>query len=283
MAATFNRVIKMQGFDADRTPPWQMVPVGGHRYTALRGGAGMTVTSANLTLATVAEVPLATVPMAERAPLQSGDRIFKITGVARGSTQIQAKTGAVIAAALDIGTKNRKTVNIAFNFVSDNAGHRTRRNTSQVDAWLRGINWIYNGQTNIEFRKKSAQPVAVPQNLGRVVRFSSHLPGVPAVQHEWSVVTALGDATADLNMFFVWEYEQDLTPFVDDAEAGTSGGNCLFEDTTSENTVEVLSHEIGHYLGCNDHYVAARSRELMYGSSPSGIHIPKQDVDIMNP
>ena len=49
-----------------------------------------------------------------------------------------------------------------------------------------------------------------------MVRFSSHLEGPPdnvaPAQHEWDDLLALADTTADFNVFFVKEYEQDNTP-----------------------------------------------------------------------
>lgn len=190
----------------------------------------------------------------------------------------------MLAVELEVTSKNAKTVLLGFNFVSDNAGHRTRRTTAQVTRWVNGLNEIYTGQANITLSVKSNRAVTVPQNLGRVVRFSSHLAGVPAAQHEWGAVTALGDATADMNLFFVWEYEQDSTPLADNAGAGTSGSNCIFEDNVGAQVIRNMAHEIGHFLGCHDHYVQARNREVMFGyENSAGVHLPKQDVDVMNP
>lgn len=282
--AEFTKAYHIQGFDRDQTPRWQMVPVGGERYMVLRDGAGLTVTSANPAVAAVTEINRPSLPHGDLEPIHSGDRIFKIEGKAWGITRIQAKRGATTEVELEIDTKNKKTVNITFSFVKDNAGHCTRRAPASVAQWVKGINHIYTPQVNVEVKKKDARWVTVPQNLGLVVRFSSHLPGVPAAQHEWDVVTAQGDAAADMNIFFVWEYEQDNTPFTDDTDAGTLSNNCLFEDHAGYQTAETLSHEIGHYLGCADHYVVARKRELMYGiTDQRGIHIPKADANTMNP
>jgi hypothetical protein len=284
MPAEFLPAFIMRGFDRHNIPRWQMVPVNGERWVILRDGAGLTVTSAAPATATITEVAAGTLSGGDRAPSLTGDRFFKIEGKAKGDTTIEAKSGVVTVISLAIGVKNRKTVNLAFNFVKDNAGHSTSRSRASAAGWVKGIHHIYFGQANIDIKLKTARWVTVPQNLGRVVRFSSHLPGVPAAQHEWAAVTAHGDTTADMNIFLVWEYEQDNTPFTDQTDAGTLSNNCIFEDRAGAQLAETFSHEIGHYLGCSDHYVAARKRELMYGITDArGVHIPKADADIMNP
>ena len=101
---------------------------------------------------------------------------------------------------------------------------------------------------------------------------------------EWNTVTALGDASADMNYFLVWEYEQDATPTIDDTDAGTLGGNCIFEDNAGFHVGVTMAHELGHFLGRHDHYVVARRLELMYGTTDQrGIHLTKDDVNGMNP
>jgi hypothetical protein len=183
-----------------------------------------------------------------------------------------------------VDTKNKKTVTVSFNFVRDSAGHRTRRNTSQTRNWLWMINLIYKNQANIEVTQRQARTVRVNKDLGNVVRFTSHLPGVPASEHEWDDVTATGDSSADVNIFLVWRYEQDNTPSTDHTDAGHLNGNVIYEDSAGRQTGETMAHEIGHYLGVPDQYVAARKRELMYGyTDVRGIHLPKADVNTMNP
>jgi hypothetical protein len=284
MAAQFVPAYRMCGFDWNSAPRWQMVPALGERFVILRDGAGLTVTGASAATAIVTEVNEKTLPKGDRRASLKSDRFFKIEGKAKGNTTIQAKNGAAVATSLDIGVKNKKTVNIAFNFVKDNAGHKTKRAPASVGDWVKRIHYIFFGQTNIEIKKHSAKWVTVPQNLGKVVRFSSHIPGVPAAQHEWAAVTAVGDATADMNIFLVWEYEQDNTPFSDQTDAGTLSNNCIFEDHAGAQLGETFAHEIGHYLGCPDVNVVARKGELMYGITDArGVDIPRAAADTMNP
>ena len=262
-----------------------MVPKNGDRYIILRDGVGLSLSVTIPGLVTISEVNLNATPSKGRQPSRTNDRIIKIHGNTKGNTVLQAKNAAgAVVVKLELGIKDKKTTNVTFNFVKDNAGHKTTRVLSATAQLVATLNYVYNGQANIEIKQKASRWVTIAQNLGQVVRFSSHLPGVPAAQHEWSIVTASGDPTADMNIFFVWEYEQDATPLVDNTDAGTSAANCIFEDNAGVQLGESVAHEIGHFLGCGDHYILARKRELMYGYTDTrGIHIPKQDVNIMNP
>lgn len=287
MAAEFLKCFDMQGFDRYNAPRWQMVPVGGVRYVLLRDGAGLTVTSSVPAMVAVTEVKLADLPTHGRQPMHHGDRFFKLEGKAKGSAQLDARSAAGAAVvSLEVDTKNKKTVTVAYNFVKDTATppHHTRRVPAASTEWLRGINHVYNGQANIFFTQKRSQWVTVGQDLGTVVRWAQGVPGTTAADHEWPVVVAQGDATANMNFFLVWEYEQDATPNVDDTDAGTLGGNCLFEDNAGSQVPTTMAHEIGHFLGRPDHYILARKRELMYGiTDQRGVHLPKGDVNSMNP
>lgn len=279
MAAEWHKVFNMRGFDKNATPNWQMVPVDHDRYMALRNGAGLTVTSTDPTVLTVTEIKHAHIPsLPERMPILPSDRIFKLHGVKKGNARIQAKSGAILDVELEVDTKDRKTVLITFNFMHDSAGHKTKRIPASALQWLCTMNYVYNGQANIQIKQHLNRTVNVPSGLGTEVMWDA-TPG-----SEWNTVTALRDNGADMNYFFVWEYEQDSTPTVDDTDAGTLAGNCIFEDNAGTQVGVTIAHEMGHFLGRPDHYVLARHLELMYGiTDQRGIHLTKADVNGMNP
>jgi hypothetical protein len=281
MASGFEKVFNMQGFDKDASPKWQMVPVGGIRYTALRDGAGLTVTSSNAAIVTVTEINRTTLPTAglEPMPLQATDRIFRLNGVAKGNARVQAKNAAgAIVVELEIDTKNKKTVRATFNFVKDTGGHETARVPAAAAHWIATMRYIYSGQANVEPTLRMTRHVIVGSNLGAVVMWT------PGAGNEWGLVTAKGDSGADMNYFLVWEYEQDSTPNHDDTDAGTMGSNCIFEDHAGTAIGVTMAHEMGHYLGLPDRYSAAQKLNLMYGITDArGIHLPKGDVNVINP
>jgi hypothetical protein len=285
--AEFRKVYTIQGFDREATPRWQMIPMTESRYVVLRDGVGLTVTSANPAVATVKEIAKKDLPAGSFNEAFGGtDRYFQLDAARFGITRLQAKTAAGITSVeLEVDTKNLRTVRVMFNFVRDNAGHHTSRAPASAAQWVIDLNrFVYKAQANVEI-VSHARPrwVDVAQNLGDVVRFSSHLPTVAAAQHEWDVVVARGEPAADLNVFLVWEYEQDDTPYSDGAGGGTLNGNTLLEDRLQGYLHRNLGHEIGHALGLPDHYNDAHKHDLMYGYETGGTNLPKADINTINP
>ncbi|MFO1372587.1 MAG: peptidoglycan-binding domain-containing protein [Candidatus Competibacteraceae bacterium] len=260
------------GFDGTVSPPWQMVPVNDDKTVILKNADGLSVISRNPAIATVEDVPKC---------FLHGGRELIIRGKMKGTTFIDVKNGAQILAMLEVAVKNKKTVRITFNFVEDKVGHKTTRSMGDVDTWVKNANTLLTLQANVEVIKQNVRNVKIDQDLGPVVRYSKHLPGVNPKEHEWDVVVAKRDNTADLNVFFVWEYEQDATPEIDDsADAATAGGNCLFEDNITYQTHETLAHEIGHHLGV-DH--PAPGLDLLMSPHRTDHRISKEHANIMNP
>lgn len=273
--AIFQELAPELGFDAGVSPAWFMVPLGGANTCKLVGGAGMTVTSVDTTVAKVVELP-----GTQSLPI----RLLIVQGVKKGSTFLEAKRGSTLVERLEVSVKAKKTVRLGFNFVSDTGGHKTRRTKAETAGYVSVMNSIFLPQVNIEIKEHSSRDVRVPQNLRQVVRFSRHLAGVAARQHEWDAVVAMRDSSADFNIFFVWEYEQDMTPHDDHTDAGTLGGNCIFEDQAGAEVGETLAHETGHFLGCADVYAGGLVKNLMYGITDArGRKIPKTDANVMNP
>jgi hypothetical protein len=100
-------------------------------------------------------------------------------------------------------------------------------------------------------------------------------------QHEWDDVVAMADPDADINVYFVWEYEQDYDSNTDTGGA-TLGTDILIEDNLSS-LARNLSHEIGHSLSLADLYNAAEQPLLMYGYEDGHQKIRKSDADAANP
>jgi hypothetical protein len=231
-------------------------------------GDGLTVTSTSPTV-TIHERPLCFV---------HGGREFELRGHMKGKATIEARNGASLLVSLEAEVKDKKTVKLTFSFVEDSAGHKTTRNSADVDGWVTNANKIMFNQANIELKKHNVRPTyKVNKDLGNVVLWSA-----TAAQNEWKEVVANRDGTADLNVFLVWEYEQDATENIDNAEAGTlrHEGNCLLEDNIGYQTHETLSHEIGHFLGVGH---SATGGDLLMSPSRTAHRISKAHAAIMNP
>lgn len=275
MPAKFVEHFPLMGFDDSIDPPWQMVPLAGTRTVKLKDAAGQTVRSSDPTVAKVSEVPLAN---------NNNDRLVVIEGIKRGKATIESVGGGVVKAKLDVSVKNEKVVKVAFNFVQDKAGHKTARAHASVSGLVLGMNGILHTQANIKIKQHSVRDVKIDADLGTVVRWARGVANVAASEHEWDAVVAKRDGTADFNIFFVWEYEQDATPHQDNTNAGTLGGNCLCEDDVGGDDSQTLGHETGHHLGCPDRSGAGTASRLMYfAKAANAYRIPKEDNDVMNP
>lgn len=275
--ATFERAYAMKGFDRYRVNRWQMVPKSGVRYIIARDAAGLTLSSTNTHRLRMTEIAQTALPSGHLR-LEPNDRFIKLEGLDHGSAKVYLKDGAgSTVKTLEVDVKRRKRVKVSFNFVKDSGGHTTARNTADALAWVWAMDHIFDGQANVNVTLGTSRVVNVPSNLGSTVTWSS------GASSEWNTVIALGDSTADMNFFLVWDYEQDSTPG-DGADAGTLGGNCIYEDSAGTQDGETMAHELGHFLGCPDHYITGRKRELMYGITDTrGVHLPKADVNIINP
>src|SRR5262249_9019521 len=151
--AEFRKVYKMQGFDREAAPRWQMVPMTESRFVVLRDGAGLTVTSANPAVATVAEIARKDVPGGDfNEAVLGSDAFFKIDAVKWAITRLQAKPAVgPPTVELELDTKNLKTVKVMFNFVKDNAGHKTSRVPASAAQWIIDLNrFIFKAQANVE-------------------------------------------------------------------------------------------------------------------------------------
>lgn len=275
-ATRFEEFQKFDGFDASdplkNSPPWQMVPLNGSKLVkVVNAGATASVTSMNPKIA---------------RPLFLGTAV-QIFGVSPGTTLIKLRdaTGRVMAR-LDVTVKRKRIVRTSFFFVEDNAGHATKRTEAEIDPAIEGMNKIWLAQANVEFVKKKVEPsLKFKQNFGNEVNFTAHLPGVAAKEHEWDTVVAKRDFGADFNVFFVTDYEDDLNPATDKADAGTLAHqkSCLCDDVLGGHGLAlVLAHEAGHNLGLPHDTI---SKDNLMGEAPSDAQskLIRKQIDRVNP
>lgn len=312
MAITFSPQHANHGFDGSVTPPWQMVPLGGTRQLTLLGVGSLVMrvrhprilqatqfrAAGNVMLALrgLREGKAIVEWVAARRP-QRGLSLGPMVAMARGAgVAFGAGVGLLLGIALrsalgtaapgfslEVSVKKQKRIHTAFHYVDDGRVQKTARSIAALNGLIAGTNTILDRQANVEIVRKSAAALAIAQNLGSVVRFSSHLAGVAAAEHEWDDIVRHADAAADFNVYFVKEYEQDNTPGVDNTRAGTIAAekNCILEDNIA-NTSETLAHETVHLLGIGRHSGTA-SHLIASGAVRTGQTISKAQANRINP
>ena len=215
------------GYDNSVAPHWLVVPANGRRLAAAAiapAAARPAFVSSNPAVATV-DV--------------TADGVA-VTGVAHGTTEVQAREGATVLDRLRISVKDRLDRSVAFHYVCDSAvpvpycsnGAPT---TNEMRSLL---NRVWERQANVRFTGGAAHNVVAPGDLGPAVDWTSPGGG------EWNTVTALG-AGAAYNVFRVWHYLQDGAPMND---AACLGSNTLIGDNPCADGLG-LAHETGHFLG----------------------------------
>jgi hypothetical protein len=255
MALSIGWVHDFEGFDSYAKPPWQMVPVGTPskilRVSGVPTGAQLMVTVKD--------------PSLVNAQYNRGN--LTLTGHTAGSTTVTLTASNLPPALLDVTVKDKQTLKVAFNYVTDIKGRTTKPKTpATLDALIKTMKDTHLPQNNTEFIRFSDRPVTVNADLGDEV--------VP-VDH-WVKMMAQGDPNADYNIVFVWKLKsRDIGETI--YRKGTHPGTVI---AAAAKGLE-LAHEAGHFLGRSGHNDYGY---LMYESS-DGItrRISKEDAHDMNP
>jgi outer membrane protein OmpA-like peptidoglycan-associated protein len=264
-----------QGYDNTVTPNFQVIPAGETRVAAVTitpVGALPTFVSLNPAIATVSAIGLG----------------VEITGVADGSTRIEARQGATVLDTLQIEVKAQRNIRVDYHFMSDTARramlfglipaepqHSTSRAVGTAPGLTARLNRIWQRQANVLFTTGTVDSPVIASNLGPQVVFTRN----PATD-EWRKVIAFATG-GNWNVYLVWEYEQDATPAIDDANGGTLGSDTLVQDNDCGDFL-TLPHEAGHFLsGATLPHTAA---DVMAGCpSPTRDRVRKNQADAANP
>jgi len=283
--AEFTRVYTVQGMDSNSTPRFQMVPLGGKRFVILRDGAGMTVDVVDPAVCTVTEIRETQLPAGDRAPTRKGDRFFKLES---GDTPIgtsMVASGSGPSVSLDIEVKVKREQLVMFNFLRDNAGHKTTRPEADVGRFLPTVRFIWSRQANVSIVSHGIRKAKVEQNLGATILLPQGSLGTTG-----QTIAAAGASGVNLNVFFVWDLQEvgntadvDAVTTIGTASGGISSpGTCIFEDRAGKDQALSLAHEIGHHLGLD--HPGHRRIDLMHGTTGErGINLTKDDVNTSNP
>lgn len=271
----------LYGFDKSINPYWQMVPLDGEKNVYLSGAAGMSVQVSDTRIAQVSEAA------ADNNVESQQKRLLKIAGKLYGRTYLEVRDGNVLKTRLEVEVKKQKDVSLAFNFVADKANHTTIKNPSDVPEWMKKLNEIFHPQTNILFTHRSTRSVRINNNLGpEVDSIDENLSG-----WEWDAIVKERDASADVNLFFVWKLVAHSSEGAAFPKGSAFGKDCLISDHIKrplEIEVLVMAHEIGHILGIRDdqHFYHPNNKGkfvMYYKSSFAGAEIPKIHTNMVNP
>lgn len=250
------------GYDDSTVPHWLVVPENGRRH------ARVLPTPVAAQPAYVSNSPA----VATVEPTADG---VAVTGVADGHTTVEAREGAVTLATINVEVKRRLDHSVDFHFMSDSAvpPHATTRAAASADAQASTINRVWERQANVRFLRGTVDSPVIPGDLGGQVLWTATLP------NEWDTVVAFRTG-ADYNVFLVWEYEQDATPLVDDANAGTLDNCTLLEDNECGDALTV-AHEAGHFLNMAMPHTAAGIMAGCGGADRRRVR--KAIADLVNP
>lgn len=250
------------GYDDSTAPHWMVVPENGRRH------ARVLPTPVAAQPAYVSNSPA----VATVEPTADG---VAVTGVADGHTTVDAREGAVTLATINVEVKRRLDHSVDFHFMSDSAvpPNATTRAAASADALAATINRVWERQANVRFLRGTVDSPVIPGDLGGQVLWTATLP------NEWDTVVAFRTG-ADYNVFLVWEYEQDATPLVDDANAGTLDNCTLLEDNECGDALTV-AHEAGHFLNMAMPHTAAGIMSGCGGADRRRVR--KAIADLVNP
>jgi hypothetical protein len=291
MGAYFREKSADNGFDKHRTPVWQMVPLNGSRSLDLVGAEGAIVL--NLTPHVVEVV--------EGSGRDASHRLIALWGrrPGRATINVVSADGRQLTK-LEVSVRPKKPpIKIAMNFVKDirSATRQVRRawgdsNYRDVAAeTMETLNEVFMPQANIPLTLHSARIVTVNQDLGDVVwaaedgvmhcaiyGIKTALSGAKPQSYkqektEWNAVVSKRDASADINVFFVWGVE---STGIAAALAGLAyKGDCLCQDVGRTIDGLMVAHEVGHCLGL-DHDGRA---DLLMNPDGDGSRLTKTEIE----
>ncbi|HSR50669.1 MAG TPA: DUF4157 domain-containing protein [Acidobacteriota bacterium] len=252
---------KYQGYDSSPDPEGLVVPVGGKRKVAVDDpDKKLTIESQDTSIATVD----ATTPAGG----------MTVQGIKHDKTKITAKEGEDLKDQLDVSVKRKITKTVDYHYMSDNAGHSTKRKPGDEVALNNKLNEIWERQANIHFKVNKVDSQQVPQDLGDIVIAARGTD--PAAQ-----AISKFSTSGDYNVFLVWEFETGGTMGEDITQGGTTGGMTILEDDTVSDLA--FPHEAGHFLGLvqsHEHPTRGIMANINGGISP---RVYKEDADKVNP
>jgi hypothetical protein len=245
-APRFERVIPgddEDGFEPLTSPPWLMVPAAdGERTLRLRNAGGFTLRSSAPNVLTVVD-PATNVAAGEVVVPDDNELLTFRGGTPGQATVFGRDVDGREVPLLSVDVLPKRTASVAFYYVTDNQGRTTTRSVGDEDALLLESNRLFNRQANVYYTKRIAKPLPVADDLGDPVS------PVTLGGSDLPKLRTLGDTSARIRVFFVWEYQsapdRDTDARVDDIGSVV----VVFEDDAGVDVGLCMAHEFGHNLG----------------------------------
>lgn|GEM_PF-1158025 len=292
--AEFQEIRPETGFDDSATPRWQMVPINGSRYVLLRGGAGLSVTSASTYVVKVTETDRSALrEVTARDDFQPGDRFFKLDAVGSNTnvaTIVAKSSNNAPMAVLEVRTQKPRTIRVKPYLVVDKTGRRVKAEAARVQGMILESNSILTRQANVTLELHgSVGEAKVDRDLGDEVLVSDKDNSV--IEAVFATATETG---AYVNLFVVWRIKyEDGRSFIEGFAYGTGIGsgsirerNVMIDERYL--TTRTIAHEVCHKLGLQDIRVNAQRDNLMYNvgderNGDIGNRLRKSQIITINP
>lgn len=186
------------GFDKISRPNWQMILKGELAVVWLYDAPDAEVKILSPSIAQLEEIPVGAQVnklgnVISQTPAKRNFRIFRLKGLMTGSTYVEVKEKGRHLERLEIQVLDLITFTVTFNYVSDNAGHHTTRNISDLD-------YIVD-MANIALQDNAA--IKIIKHNVRQIQYDRDLKGVILAQNVWDIIASRRDKTAIFNTFWV--------------------------------------------------------------------------------
>ncbi len=231
------------GFEPLGAVPWLMVPaVGGERMLRLRNAGGLTLRSSNPAVLRIID-PATTFPATEVVSPDDNERITFRGGLPGTATVFARDLDGKEVPLLAVDVLPKRTATVGFYYMTDKAKHHTTRKVGGEKKLMEVANRVFNRQANVFFEQKEAIPLNVNEDWGDPVSPAT-LGG-----SDLPKLRLLGDTSARVRVFFVWEYQSAPTRDTDARVDDIGSVVVVFEDDAGTDAGLSMAHEFGHNLG----------------------------------
>lgn len=278
-----------QGFDGNTFPPTQVIPAGEVRTVFVLGRDDLVP---RFRFPGRVESVFPDTSSRRRRMRLDLKGVRPTTNVVEWVPQKKFQGNVPLSQQLNVHVVPRLTFRTAFNFVIDGPQSgkdslKTNRKVSEVEAMVAEAKRILQPQTNIVIEAtKIRENIQLDHVLGKEIKPKKGPFARDEVDH-WKAVTAKGDTTVHLNVFFVWKlnfqnawHEETLgLSHAGDPNILIEDSNKIVRDPNKAPPGATLAHELLHVLGRAAH--SPNSEHLMAESyEPGGIFIPSNATTV---